>query len=140
LLRPGDLAARSCSALLGETQPEAGRARNGWEAKVVRTLHRLGLPAPLVNHRVRVGSRVRYIDLAWPGLRLAVELDGFVAHANRRAFDDDRERQNDLVDAGWTVFRVTWTAFERDPRRAFRHVIAALDGQSRVGWNGKRAK
>jgi very-short-patch-repair endonuclease len=112
--------------LLEESHPEITRARNGWEAKVLRAIGRLGLPRPRVNYRVRVGGRTRYIDLAWPEKRVAVELDGFVAHSKRRVFDDDRVRQNDLVAAGWETYRVTWTAFHADPRAAFRHVIAAL--------------
>jgi very-short-patch-repair endonuclease len=112
--------------LVEETHPDVRRARNGWEAKVLRIVSRLGMPPPHVNHRVRVGGRTRYIDLAWPERMLAVELDGFVAHSNRRVFDDDRLRQNDLVAAGWETYRVTWTAIAADPARAFRHVIAAL--------------
>jgi very-short-patch-repair endonuclease len=112
--------------LIEETHPEVTRARNGWEAKVLRIVSRLRMPPPRVNHRVRVGGRTRYIDLAWPEHMLAVELDGFVAHSNRRVFDDDRLRQNDLVAAGWETYRVTWTAIAADPARACRHVIAAL--------------
>jgi very-short-patch-repair endonuclease len=93
-----------------------------------------------VNHRVRVGGRTRYIDLAWPDRRVAVELDGFVAHSPRRVFDDDRDRQNDLVDAKWKVYRITWTAFRRDSQHAFRHVAAALGVKMRVNRNGKRSR
>jgi hypothetical protein len=50
------------------------------------------------------------IDFAWPGQMVAVEFDGFVPHAGRPVFDDDRERQNELVDAGWRVYRLTSTA------------------------------
>jgi very-short-patch-repair endonuclease len=57
---------------------------------------------------------------------LAVELDGLVPHSNRRVFDEDRARQNDLVAAGWETYRVTWTAIASDPTHAFGHVIAAL--------------
>jgi hypothetical protein len=63
---------------------------------------------------------------------VAVELDGFVPHSKRRVFDDDRLRQNDLVEARWEVYRVTWTAFRSDAREAFKHVIIAVSRQSRV--------
>jgi hypothetical protein len=36
------------------------------------------------------------------------------------------------VAAGWEVYRVTWTAFDADPRAAFSHVMAALNRRSRV--------
>lgn len=120
---------RGCAivlALLAESHPELTRARSGWEAKALRAIGRLGLPAPRVNYRVRVGGRTRYIDLAWPEKKIAVELDGFVPHTKRRVFDDDRLRQNDLVSAGWETYRITWTAFAAAPRAAFKHVVAAL--------------
>ena len=112
--------------VLAERHPELTRARNAWEAKVLRTIVRLRLPPPRVNYRVRVGGRTRYIDLAWPDRRIALELDGFVPHSNRRIFDDDRVRQNDLVAAGWTVYRVTWTAFSANPLAALGPVVDTL--------------
>ena len=91
----------------------------------------LGLPDPRVNYRVQVGGRRRYLDLAWPDAKVAVEFDGFVPHSTRRVFDDDRARQNDLVADGWTVFRVTKTMLDADPvgdvradRRRRRRAIA----------------
>jgi very-short-patch-repair endonuclease len=103
-------------------------ARNVWEATVVRIVRRLGLPSPSVNHRVRVGGKVRYLDLAWPEAKVAVEFDGFVPHSTRRVFDDDRARQNDLVADGWTVFRVTSTML-RDPASTFAPIVAAVLGE-----------
>ena len=50
--------------------------------------------------------------------KVALEFDGFAFHSSRRVFDDDRARQNDLVDVGWRVFRLTSTALTSDPPRA----------------------
>ena len=69
---------------------------------------------------------MRYLDLAWPHLMIAIELDGRGPHSSRRVFDDDRARQNALVAEGWTVFRLTWTALERDPSAALAPILAAL--------------
>jgi very-short-patch-repair endonuclease len=112
-------------ALLDERGAEVTHARNVWEAKVLRIVHRLGLPPPKVNHRLRIGGRVRYLDLAWPDVKVAVEFDGFVPHSTRRVFDDDRARQNDLVANGWTVFRVT-APMLRDVDRTFGPIAAAV--------------
>ena len=120
---------RGCATvlqLLATRHPEITRARNGFEARALRLLERAGAPPPRVNYRVRTGGRVRYLDLAWPDLMIAVELDGFWPHSNRRVFDDDRARQNALVADGWTVFRLTWTALERDPRAALTPVLATI--------------
>jgi very-short-patch-repair endonuclease len=112
--------------LLDERSPGLTHTRNVWEAKVLRVVHDLGLPAPRVNYRVRVGGRVRYIDLAWPDAKVAVEFDGFVPHSTRRVFDDDRARQNDLVADGWTVFRITKAMLASDVELVFAPIIAAL--------------
>jgi very-short-patch-repair endonuclease len=114
--------------LLDERDPGLRNARNVWEAKVLRLVRRLGLPRPEVNHRVRIGGRVRYLDLAWPRAKVAIEFDGFVPHSTRRVFDDDRARQNDLVADGWTVFRVTATML-RDPEGAFAPIAVAIAGK-----------
>ena len=111
--------------LLEQRDPALRNARNVWEAKALRVVRQLGLPRPMVNHMVRVGGRVRYLDLAWPDAKVAIEFDGFVPHSTRRVFDDDRSRQNDLVADGWTVFRITATML-RDAATAFAPIAAAL--------------
>ena len=117
--------------LLGTRHPEMTNARNGFEAWALRLLERAGAPRPRVNHRVRSGGRVRYLDLAWPDLMIAIELDGRVPHSSRRVFDDDRARQNALVAEGWTVFRLTWTALERDPVSALAPALATIAAAQR---------
>jgi len=117
--------------LLARRHPDLGRAANIWEARVLRLVRQLGLPDPKINHRVRVGGRVRYLDLAWPDVKVAVEFDGFVPHSTRRVFDDDRARQNDLVADGWTVFRVTKTMLDTDPAGTFGPIAAIVARDSR---------
>ncbi len=114
-------------ALLDVRSPEIVRARNLWEARVLRAFRALGIPDPRCNHPVFVGGRRRYIDFAWPDQMVAVEFDGFEPHAgSRRTFDDDRVRQNDLVDDAWRVYRLTSTALTTRPRVSLRPVARAL--------------
>jgi very-short-patch-repair endonuclease len=112
--------------LLESRHPDLRRARNVWEARTVRLARAAGLPDPCVNHRVNVGGKRRYLDLAWPDAKVAVEFDGFVPHSTRRVFDDDRARQNDLVADGWTVFRITKSMLDADPAATFRPVALAV--------------
>jgi very-short-patch-repair endonuclease len=112
--------------LLEARHPQLARAANIWEARVVRIVRRLGMPEPRINHPVRVGGRRRHLDLAWPDAKVAVEFDGFVPHSRRRVFDDDRARQNDLVEDDWCVFRVTKTMLDDDPIGTFRPVAAKV--------------
>ena len=97
-------------ALLEARSPEALRARNLGEARVLRVFREHGLSEPSCNHPVVVAGQRRVLDFAWPAHRVAAEFDGFDTHARRHVFDDDGSRQNDLVDAGWRVFRLTASA------------------------------
>jgi very-short-patch-repair endonuclease len=120
---------RGCSvvlSLLAERRPDLARAANVWEARVAQLVRKLGMPDPELNHPVIVGGRRRYLDLAWPDAKVAVEFDGFVPHSTRRVFDDDRSRQNDMVADGWSVFRVTKTMLDADPEGTFRPIAAEL--------------
>lgn len=47
------------------------------------------------------------VDLAYPHLPLVIEADGFEFHSTRLDFIRDRQRQNDLMIAGWPVLRFT---------------------------------
>jgi len=63
------------------------------------------LPRPLTNHLIE-GMKV---DAAWPRERLVVELDSWAFHADRGAFQEDRERDVRLARAGFTAVRFTHT-------------------------------
>jgi len=120
---------RGCAVvleLLDERDPELTNARNIWEARVLRMARAARLPRPKSNYRVHVGDRDRFLDLAWPEEKVAAEFDGFVPHSTRRVFDDDRVRQNDLVDDDWLLFRLTKTALEADAGRAFEPIVRAI--------------
>ncbi len=119
--------------LLDQRDPELLNTRNIWEARVLRMARAAGLPRPRSNFQVHVGGHHRYIDLAWPEEKVAAEFDGFVPHSMRRVFDDDRVRQNDLVDDDWLVFRLTKTALEADARRAFDPIARAIAKRLRNG-------
>ncbi|CAN5571171.1 type IV toxin-antitoxin system AbiEi family antitoxin domain-containing protein [soil metagenome] len=94
--------------------------------RVERLLLAAGLPFPALEHEVRRpdGWRAR-LDLAYPERRLAIELDGRLAHGATR-FQADRLRQNQLVLLGWTVLRFTWQDLTERPDRLIAVVRTAL--------------
>jgi len=47
------------------------------------------------------------LDLAYPELMIAIELDGWSVHRWRTAFDRDRSRKNRLEVHGWMVLQFT---------------------------------
>lgn len=101
-----------------------------FELLVLALFAEVGLPVPVLHHRVFDGDRfVAEVDLAYPALRIAVELDGAV-HLQREVRERDLPRQNDLILAGWTVLRFTWTRFVERPDQIISEVRAALRSAS----------
>lgn len=63
-------------------------------------------------------------DVVFEDVKLVVEVDGRAHHATPDRFQRDRERQNRLVAAGWTVLRFTWRDLVERPS----YVLAAIRG------------
>jgi hypothetical protein len=119
--RPGAPALRE--ALL-RWEGTSAPARSELELRFLELCRRAGIPQPLVNVRIE-GLEV---DFAWPGHRVAVELDGLAFHATPMAFERDRERDVTLVLAGWRVLRFTWARLVREPDVVADAVLRALTG------------
>jgi hypothetical protein len=83
------------------------------EMRVLRAIVAAGLPEPVQQHELRLPNRRCRIDLAYPDVKLAIEVDGFGPHTTRTAFDRDRARANDLTTAGWTILRFTSASTDR---------------------------
>ena len=96
------------------------------EHELVSVLRQARVTGWIANFPVRIGGRRYFIDVAFPEGRLAVEVDGRAHHSDARAFQRDRQRQNDLVAAGWTVLRFTWDDLVRRPGEVIDRIVAAL--------------
>lgn len=98
-----------------------------FELMVLLLLIEHGLPEPVVHHVLRseTGEHLAEIDLAYPDLRIAIELDGAI-HRDREVFERDRPRQNRIVLQGWVVLRFTWETFAHRPERVVAEVRAAI--------------
>ncbi len=66
-----------------------------------------GYPAPIYHHPIHVGHEVFEADFAYPDLMLAIEIDGFGPHTTPAQFEEDRRRQNLIVEVGFMVRRYT---------------------------------
>lgn len=100
----------------------AADLRSALEARFLQLCDDHGLPAPLAN--VTVAGLV--VDFLWPESRLIVETDGYAYHSSRAAFERDRERDQQLTLAGYTVIRVTYHQVTRTPNevaRRIRHLL-----------------
>jgi len=93
--------------------------RPGIEAESERRLQRLleqaGVRGWMANHPVAVGGHRFRVDLAFPSIRLAVEVDGWAYHRSKEQRDADLERDNLLMLAGWRVLRFSWDDVVRRP-------------------------
>jgi len=118
--RPGNVA-RHRMLLDSRSEP--------WSA-AERLAHRLfraaGLRGWRANSRVSAGGRVYYLDIAFAGLRLAIEIAGRFHETDLGQFETDRWRQNDLVVDGWTVLRFTYRMLVEDPASVVATVKHAM--------------
>jgi very-short-patch-repair endonuclease len=108
---------------IGDHSRESDRTRSDLERRFVRLCHRHHLPPPEVN--VRIGPYT--VDFLWRELRVVVETDGYGAHRGRQAFEDDRERDNELAMQGYDVLRFSYARVLNEPARVARIVRARLN-------------
>jgi len=85
-----------------------------------------GLPAPEPENPVVIGGAKYILDLAYPELKVCIELDDKGSHMTDLAFESDRIRENQLTLAGWLVLRYTWDRLVSEPDVIVAEVRAAL--------------
>jgi len=108
LKRQGRRGSRVMAEMLAERLGTGRFTDSGFEASAVRLVRRFGLPEPVLQHCVRDGDFVAFLDLAWPAIRWAVECDSLAHHFGKRAHEWDRLRRRRLKRLGWDVVEVTY--------------------------------
>lgn len=89
------------------------------------------------NRPATAGGRTYWLDVGFEAARVALEVDGYEFHSDRRAFESDRERGNELLVANWRVLHLTWAMLE-DERRLVERVRALIGlGSSRARARGR---
>jgi very-short-patch-repair endonuclease len=104
--------------------------------------------AERLAHRILRGARITgwkpnfplflegclyYIDIAFPHLKLAIEVDGRLHEEDEDLFESDRWRQNALVADGWRVLRFTWRMLNEHPEVVVAGILHALLSKSDIG-------
>lgn len=101
-----------------------------WSA-AERLAHRLLREAKITgwngNLAVRCRGHLYYLDIAFEGSRLVIEIDGRLHEDDPAVFENDRLRQNDLAVSGWQVLRFTWRMLVDDPDYVMATILAALE-------------
>ena len=123
---------RRGAAALREALPRIrGGAASRMETWLRLTIVDAGLPEPttdldVFDHR---GQFVGCVDLAYPGLRIAIEYEGDQHRTDPRQWQRDIEKHEQLADLGWRVIRVTRDHVFGDPASIVRRVSAAIRAQ-----------
>jgi very-short-patch-repair endonuclease len=120
--RPGAPAVRH---VLGKRARPA-ITENDFEESFYEFLVDRGLPLPTFNQPLFIDGRWLRPDCTWPEHNLIAELDGRQSHDTHAAYESDRERDRDLLVAGWRSTRITWRQLRYGPRKLERDLRALL--------------
>ena len=118
---------RGTPALVDLLARTRGNALSLAERRLHAALHRGRLGGWTANATVRLGGRLVVVDLLFARAGVVVEVDGYGAHGTREAFEQDRRRQNALVDAGYLVLRFTWRDLVEREDEVVAEIRRALD-------------
>ncbi len=99
-----------------------GPTRSTLEDDFLRFVERFDLPRPEVNQKI-AGHEV---DALWRDQRLIVELDTRDYHGHEQAFERDRDKDADLLAAGYATVRVTGPRLDESPAREADRLRALL--------------
>jgi very-short-patch-repair endonuclease len=120
--RSGTAALRRLLSYSHDLVAGPARTRSAYERKLLKLIDAAALPRPVTN--VRVEGHM--VDMFWPAQRLIVEFDGFAYHSDRRAFETDRLRDQELVAAGYRVIRITARQLDRTPFAVIARLAQAI--------------
>jgi predicted transcriptional regulator of viral defense system len=121
----GRRGAAALRGVLTELRLGTTLTRSELEERLLAICRAAGLPRPDVNAWIPYpGGGGAEADFLWREQQLVVEVDGRDVHTTRRAFEDDRRRDQRLVLAGWRVVRFTWRQVLFEPA----YVAATLRG------------
>jgi len=103
---------------LGTVAPESPL-----EGRFIRLLSREGLPPPQRQYVILAdGVFVARVDFAYPGHRLAIEVDGYAYHSGKRRWEKDLERRNAIEAEGWRVLNLTKRHIDDDGSETARMI------------------
>jgi very-short-patch-repair endonuclease len=122
-------AAKRLQAVLDQHYTGSTPTWSELEEALLAACRRAKLPMPEVNALIDPGdddpTAIR-VDFVWRDQRVIVETDGHETHHTRRAFEEDRLRDQRLIVAGWTVIRITWRQLTQRPDEVMRRLARLL--------------
>jgi len=93
------------------------RSESALESLARALWHVSGLPMPELQAVVTLaGQFVARVDFLWRDVMLIVEVDGMAKYTEPGELAREKQRQNALIRAGYTVLRFTWADIVRRPQ------------------------
>jgi hypothetical protein len=112
---------RDCHRLAGQLD-QGAPTRSELEDAFNALTRDFGLPAPMINATVAG----REVDALFSEAGVIVEVDGYRFHGTRAAFEDDRERDAQMLLNGLPTVRITWARLKGAPEREASRLKAIL--------------
>jgi very-short-patch-repair endonuclease len=112
--------------LLVQRTSDAAPTHSQLETMFLRIVRDRPFPQPRTQFPVGLDVGRVHLDFAYPESLIAIEVDGYAWHMDRRAFERDRERDNLLQQQGWIVLRFTWAMLRWQPDRVSEVIREAL--------------
>lgn len=122
--RPGVINMRE---LISEFSGENGPSESELERLCLEVIEAAGLPKPRLQWALIAGRKRRRLDLFFQKYGVVVEADGYASHSGVEAFEDDRERNNNLTLLNLRVLHWTWSALHERPEELVAQLYAALN-------------
>ena len=108
LASPGRRGVKAMRAVLLERGPGYVVGTTELEARFLDLVRRFGLALPSAQVDLGAEGWVGRIDFLYRAAHLVIEVDGRIGHVGHLDRAKDRERDNELMTAGWRVLRFTW--------------------------------
>src|SRR5882757_9694859 len=125
--QPGRWGNKQLARLLRESRPGAEAES---ERRLQRLLDQAGIKGWTGNYPIVVAGRRFRLDVAFPELRLDIEVDGWAYHRTKEQRQADAERDNLLMQAGWRVLRFTWEDVKDRPEYVVAMIRSVLAAQA----------
>ena len=115
-----------------EVRMAAVKSRNimhgytGLEKKLYKLVMSMNIPLAFYAQYEAGPSKNYTLDGAFPAIKLAVEADGEIWHNNPNKIEQDRQRDIQLAQQGWTILRFTDKEIEKQPRDVAMVIQQAL--------------
>ena len=96
------------------------------ELRALRLFRAAGLPTPEVQHWVELDGVWMRLDMAYPALKIAIEVDGLVGRLTKADLQRNDQKKTLLGVAGWTTLHFTWDDITGRPEWVVRQIRAVL--------------